>query len=511
MRTLLISIIDLTVVAASVMLALFVRDDFALTASRVVLYVPYMSIAVACAAIVLPAMGIAKRVWRFSSLQDYCRLALASLVIVAAAVTVGLLAGQMGGVARSIPVLHGIFMAGLLVSARLVSRSWQRHKEQSLAKAGRADGSPDAAVEPVLVLSLGPLADVYLRALTQFQARDMRIVGILAERDRHVGRVMFGHPVLGTVDELERVLDELTVHAVKVNRVVVTANSSDLASELAGRLQRLQDRGVVQLDWLGTQSPVSSGVVASLERGPETFEEQPDPAFVLTAGDLAALQNRPYWAVKRVIDIVCAAALLVLLAPVIVLVWALVALEFGQPVMFWQMRPGRGGKPFRLYKFRSMAGARDAAGRRRTDQERTTSIGAFLRRTRLDELPQLVNILRGDMSFVGPRPLIQAEQSAAFAARLLVRPGLTGWAQVKGGRDISVPDKTALDVWYARNASFARDFEIVLRTVPMVLLGERVNADAIRTAWRELEAAGVSTGRAAVGVDAAPSTGRWAA
>ena len=120
-----------------------------------------------------------------------------------------------------------------------------------------------------------------------------------------------------------------------------------------------------------------------------------------------------------------------------------------------------------------------------------------MRRTRLDELPQLLNILRGDMSFIGPRPLLLQDQPRASAARLLVRPGLTGWAQVVGGRDISPEDKAALDVWYVRNASLLLELQIAARTVPIILFGERISQALIERARRELTEPGINGAPAA--------------
>ena len=153
-----------------------------------------------------------------------------------------------------------------------------------------------------------------------------------------------------------------------------------------------------------------------------------------------------------------------------------------------------GGKPFKLYKFRTMGLAHDRGGHRIPDGDRLNAIGRFLRDTRLDELPQLWNILVGEMSFVGPRPLLHVDQPATHAARLLARPGLTGWAQVTGGRHVSPADKAALDVWYIRNASLRLDLEIIVRTVPMVFFGERINQDAIQRAWVELTDTGICKG-----------------
>lgn len=505
MRSLLVSIVDLMMVAAALMVALYLRDELVLTYVRVAFYTPFMLTSVAVAAILLPAFGISKRMWRFTTFSDYSRIALACLAVVVTTVTILSLSGKMTGFARSVPVMQFMFMTSMMVGGRLAARSLRRYQDQV-----SFGGLPRPALESVLVLGVGPLSEVYLRALPEMTGRDVRIVGVLSERDRHVGRMMFGFPVLGTVDEIDSVIDELAVHAVQIDRIVVTASAAEVPAKMAQTLVRLAERGSLRLEWMGAKlSPAGQGAPASVAAMQPV--EPGVTAFVLSPDDLTALETRSYWRIKRMIDVVGAALLLVVLAPVIAVVWALVALEFGQPVMFWQMRPGRGGKPFRLYKFRSMAGARDGQGRRRSDQERMTSIGAFLRRTRMDELPQLVNILMGDMSFVGPRPLIQAEQSAAIAARLLVRPGLTGWAQVKGGRTISVADKAALDIWYARNASLSLDFEIALRTIPMVLFGESVNAVAISDAWSELELAGICRGSAAAAPKRLSTANRLAA
>ena len=207
--------------------------------------------------------------------------------------------------------------------------------------------------------------------------------------------------------------------------------------------------------------------------------------------ELASFAKRPYWQLKRIIDFAGAAALVIITAPIMLLVAIAVAIDVGAPVTFWQQRPGRGGHPIHLTKFRTMAAAHDSHGRRIPDDKRISAIGRFLRRTRLDELPQLLSILSGDMSFVGPRPLLPIDQPPEYAARLLVRPGLTGWAQVNGGRDVSAPDKAALDVWYARNASFWLDVLVILRTIPMVLRGERKNDFYIQKAWHELKLAGI--------------------
>ncbi len=190
---------------------------------------------------------------------------------------------------------------------------------------------------------------------------------------------------------------------------------------------------------------------------------------------------------KRSIDVV-----LVLLAspfwvPLLALLAVLVRIKLGSPVFFSQIRPGRAGKPFRLIKFRSMTNARDASGAPLPDSERLPPFGRLLRSTSLDELPELLNVLRGEMSLVGPRPLLMEYlplYSAEQARRHEMRPGLTGWAQVNGRNALSWEEKFKLDVWYVDNHSLFLDFRILLRTVRKVLRREGVSAEGSATAER---------------------------
>jgi lipopolysaccharide/colanic/teichoic acid biosynthesis glycosyltransferase len=149
----------------------------------------------------------------------------------------------------------------------------------------------------------------------------------------------------------------------------------------------------------------------------------------------------------------------------------------GWPVTFWQKRDGKDGEPFLIYKIRTMHAPFDRRGRFVEESRRTSRFGEFLRRTRLDELPQLWNVLTGAMSFVGPRPLLPVDQPSTSKYRLQVPPGLTGWAQIHGGKRVDADDKGLLDDWYVENASLWLDLSIILRTVLIVVLGdERIEA-----------------------------------
>ena len=182
---------------------------------------------------------------------------------------------------------------------------------------------------------------------------------------------------------------------------------------------------------------------------------------------------------KRGFDICAAGVAAVLLAPVILILCVLVRTRLGTPILFRQERPGLGGAPFTLVKFRTMTDARGADGVLLADAARLTRFGRWLRSTSLDELPELWNVLRGEMSLVGPRPLLMAYlplYSPEQARRHDVRPGVTGWAQVNGRNALSWDDKFALDVWYVDHHSLWLDLRIVLMTAMRVFLREGINA-----------------------------------
>ena len=187
---------------------------------------------------------------------------------------------------------------------------------------------------------------------------------------------------------------------------------------------------------------------------------------------------------KRAIDCAVAGAALLATAPVLAGAALAVRATMGSPVLFRQKRPGLYGKPFEVVKLRTMSNARDATGRLRTDAERLTAVGRFIRATSLDELPQLWTVLRGDMSLVGPRPLMMQyleRYSPEQARRHDVLPGITGWAQIHGRNAVAWDERFALDVWYVDHWTVALDLEIVARTVVTVVSGRGVSEDGHAT------------------------------
>jgi lipopolysaccharide/colanic/teichoic acid biosynthesis glycosyltransferase len=182
---------------------------------------------------------------------------------------------------------------------------------------------------------------------------------------------------------------------------------------------------------------------------------------------------------KRIIDVFGAGLGLLLFSPVLAIVAYKIRREMGAPVLFRQTRPGRQGKPFQMIKFRTMRDAIDADGRPLPDAKRLTKLGRFLRSSSIDELPELWNVLKGDMSLVGPRPLLMEYlplYSPEQARRHEVRPGVTGWAQVNGRNAISWNEKFALDVWYVDNRSLWLDMKIIWLTIHKVLKRDDISA-----------------------------------
>jgi lipopolysaccharide/colanic/teichoic acid biosynthesis glycosyltransferase len=183
---------------------------------------------------------------------------------------------------------------------------------------------------------------------------------------------------------------------------------------------------------------------------------------------------------KRLFDIFASAIGLILLLPVILIVAFLIRRKLGSPVLFRQVRPGIHGKPFDMIKFRTMRDAIDDQGNPLPDAERMTPFGSFLRSSSLDELPELWNVFKGDMSLVGPRPLLMQYlplYSAEQYRRHEVKPGVTGWAQVNGRNSLEWDEKFKLDIWYVDNRSFILDLKILLATVKKVLIRDGISQE----------------------------------
>jgi lipopolysaccharide/colanic/teichoic acid biosynthesis glycosyltransferase len=484
-------LIDSATIILATVLGVLLRDNLEASSGRLISLIPYFAATAAASVLLIPLFGVNRLIWRFSALPDYLRLLSAMLAITIASVAITFAFNRLDGVPRSLPILQFNLATSLLIGLRVFYRLHHKARRFRRTTMTPLRVVEDPAVETVLLVGISGLTEAYLQSVSEIAPDRIKVVGVLGQQDRYIGRSVRAHRVLGTPENIHAVLSDLENSGVVVDKVVVTTGMASLSQE-GCRAVAAVARSVPVIYLSESLGLESASARAKGQKAPHSRDREDDRlTFEIRTDELAAMRQRRYWNVKRLIDVIGAASLLILTSPLMIIVGLGVAFSLGRPLVFWQERPGLGGRPFRLYKFRTMGAAYAADGRKLSDAERSSGICSLLRRTRADEIPQLFNILRGDMSFIGPRPLLPRDQDPAYRARLLIRPGLTGWAQVVGGRAISAEDKAALDVWYVRNASLVLDLKVFLKTIPLVFFGETISRRSIELAWNDLRRAGV--------------------
>ncbi len=476
-------LLDLSIVALAPFVAVVLRNNFSPPVQGLLNVLPYAVIGLCVFAVVFVVAGVQRGIWRYVSLPDVNRIIVATGIAVLVTLAVMFSLNRLDNVARSVPLMQWVLVVAGMVSARIVARLFFARKSV------RRDREGGPSREHVLVVGLNQVAELYLRCVSSLASGNMVVAGLLDESPLMKGRRLHGHKVLGQPRELSGVLALLNIHGVSVKRVVITTPFQELTRSSRDELLKLERSGVVKLDMFEERL----GFVG--HAGADEAVSEPGNKLDLGADSLVCgyrdcpVGNR-YSLIKPVVDFVGSLVLMVIFLPVTLVVSLLVALDVGLPLTFWQERPGREGFPFRVYKFRTMKSAHDAMGVRIPDEQRQSGVGRFLRRSRFDELPQLLNILVGEMSFVGPRPLLPVDLPQSrpdiLKIRNCVRPGLTGWAQINGGKMVSIEDKAVLDMWYVRNMSLKLDLKIIIGTIDMVIRGERPNEEAVRVAYRDL-------------------------
>jgi lipopolysaccharide/colanic/teichoic acid biosynthesis glycosyltransferase len=340
-----------------------------------------------------------------------------------------------------VPLYHGLLLAGGLIFARILTR---------VADAEEGAIDYQSRRERIIIIGANRLASSLILMLKAYAPNRQSVVAVLDENSSAVGRSVSGVQVLGTSQDLEAIVSEFSVHGVHIDRVILAGDSDLLSAAALHDVERVCKKQHLSLSFLprmlGLTEPARSdlNVVRSMEVAPETGL---------------------YLRVKRVIDVVGSLSLMLLLSPIFIVATLLVWIDVGSPVLFWQERTGWRGRPFLIYKYRSLRAPFDSKGRPALGDRQPSAIGRFLRATRIDELPQLINVLFGDMSLMGPRPLLPEDQPCNTALRLSVRPGITGWAQVNGAKLVTKEDKEKFDEWYVANASLWVDMKIVLMTL----------------------------------------------
>lgn len=414
---------------------------------------------------VLPLMRLHTGMWRFTSTSEIADIVIAVGLVVVLANAGLFLVNRLDMMPRSVPPLHWAIAVFGMVSTRLMAR-------QLFGPARSHATNKTSHQQHVIVVGAGHTAELYLQFIKRISRQPIQVAGLVDKDESLTNRMFQKHTILGTPSDIPRLMEEFHVHGIQIGQIVLAELMDELSEVDVVLLHQLERSGVVEVvhfaKHMGPQlQPETAKTIADYyqEIGtiPKHHFEKPNGLY-------------PY--VKRLFDMVCAIILLVVLAPLMLLAAIAVLLDVGLPILFWQQRPGLHGKPFKLYKFRTMRQARRKIGEDRLlhksgDEMRTSRLGKLLRRLRLDELPQLMHILVGTMSFVGPRPLLPDDQPEGGEVRLSVRPGVTGWAQIHGGDALTPQEKLILDAWYIRNMSLWLDIKILLRTLLAVLEEDR--------------------------------------
>lgn len=399
----------------------------------------------------------------FFSFHDTMEIGKAALVAVSASAILTFTLTRLDEIPRSVPAVHFLFLVTGTIAVRLLRRSMASRRESTIRPAIRHKDEQN-----VLVVGANKLTWFYIRMLDTFGSGNRRIVAILDGDKRLHGRSMAGHVVIGSPEEADALIRDFAVHGIPVSAIVVCERDPKRALAITAKLESVCSARNVGLELLTDQLRLGN---IDLEYALAVSEHVP-----------ASVAISRYFKAKRLIDIAVSGAVFLIFLPLFIAIATLILVESGSPVLFWQRRVGRAGRSIFVYKFRTLRKPVDRHGNHLSNEERRSQVGAFLRATRLDELPQFFNVLNGSMSLVGPRPLLPVDQPDGDTMRLLVAPGITGWAQIHGGSLISSEQKRVLDDFYVENASLRLDILILWRTFSTVLLGDAKTQRRLETA-----------------------------
>jgi lipopolysaccharide/colanic/teichoic acid biosynthesis glycosyltransferase len=363
---------------------------------------------------------------------------------------------RLDGIPRSMPLIHGLLLAGGLIGARLVVRIAFSQDDESADYNSRR--------ERIILIGANPCAASFIQLLRTFAPQREPVIAVLDEDSKMIGRAVAGVQVIGAPDQLAAIISEFAIHGVDTDRVVIAGETDFLSPAVLQEIERICQKRQIALSFL----PRMIGVTEWKAPEKAISVARPQPSDPLPA----------YFRVKRGIDVVGSLALTALFSPLFILAGLLVLVDVGTPILFWQERVGWRGRSFLIYKFRTLRAPFGAYGAPLVGGRLPSRVGRFLRASRFDELPQLLNVLFGDMSLIGPRPLLPEDQPANPSLRLSVRPGISGWAQINGAKLVTKEEKEKLDEWYVRNASLWVDLRIGLATLGIIFKSRLSSVEA---------------------------------
>jgi lipopolysaccharide/colanic/teichoic acid biosynthesis glycosyltransferase len=426
----------------------------------------YSFVSLAFSLIAFQVLGIGSTIARYISESDLRNIAKAVLAGELMTATVLFTLTRLEGIPRSVPAIHALILGAALIAYRGLANFASRQPRH-------VDQLRRATNENVILIGLNDWSVLIMKYL-KAQVPRRRVIAMLDENPRWIGRSVDGVQVFGPPAHLGAVIEEFTTHGLRTDWVIVGNAASEVSEETATEVRRTCAQLDIRLIFLPRLDALDSVDHCSFVG--QHFDRLPYDHFP------GPIRISRYFSLKRIIDVVAVSILILVLLPVLIMTALLVVVDVGWPVFFWQQRTGRGGRELQLYKLRTLRAPFDRKGRRIPDEQRLSRVGRLLRQTRFDELPQLFNVLLGDMALIGPRPLLPRDQPPNSRPRLTVRPGITGWAQVNGGILLSVTEKDALDVWYIRNASLWLDLRIVARTFLSLVKHDRRSEEAVAQA-----------------------------
>jgi lipopolysaccharide/colanic/teichoic acid biosynthesis glycosyltransferase len=448
---------DLFWASASPVLALYLRDASLVLSPDWNAVGSYWLLSTSFAVLAFFAFRLQDTMTRYFSVHEALDIAEAVLFAQLMSFLALFTLTRFDGIPRSIPVSHGLLLLAGLIAARIFMR----------VVFSEDDAAPDYRYrrERIIVIGANRFASSFINLLQAYAPQHQPVIAVLDDNAGMVGKAISGVRVMGAPHELDAIIGEFAIHGVTTNRVVIAGEADFLSPPVLHEIERICRRRQIDLSFL----PRMIGVT----------EWQPSLAAVAAEPVASSFAVPSYFRVKRWIDIVGSFALIVIFAPLFLVAGLLVLLDVGRPILFWQERLGWKGRAFLVYKFRTLRAPFDSAGNRMEQNRQPSAIGHFLRATRIDELPQLLNVLLGDMSLIGPRPLLPEDQPSNTSIRLAVRPGITGWAQLNGGKLVSKEEKEKMDEWYIRNASLRLDARIAAMTMKWMLTSRLSSVEAL--------------------------------
>jgi lipopolysaccharide/colanic/teichoic acid biosynthesis glycosyltransferase len=462
-----LSPIDVALAAAAPLAALLIRNGELALGGDWVVTGRYSLVSLVFSVVGLQVFRIDDSIPRYMTVGDLLDIAKAVFSGQLMTTIVLFTGTRLDGIPRSIPVIQAVLLGAGLVAYKgvLNVREGRRRKIDQ----------PRHASKNVIFIGLNEWSALVVKFLKTQVPERWRVIALLDHEARWIGRSVHGVQVLGPPNELEAVIEEFEMHGVRTDRVVMGSETEELSQRALADIQEICERRDLDLVFMPRFLPLGS--FAQGHHPPDTnLDRLPSSSFPPN------VRVSPYFRYKRMVDTFTVAALIFWLLPLLVIAAGIAVLDVGSPVLFWQQRIGRNGRELQIYKLRTLRPPFNRKGQKIPEHRRLSWIGRLLRQTRIDEIPQLLNVLVGDMSLIGPRPLLPGDQPPNSAGRLAVRPGLTGWAQVNGGAHLSATEKDALDLWYICNASPLLDLRILGMTLVSLLRGDRRSDKALAEA-----------------------------